>query len=188
MIHPKILVVDDEAEIRKSYRYILESQEASSSLDDMASFLFDEEEDLDNLEVEMDMLEEELLVEEDFDIGPYEIAYANQGQVALDLFQAAIIERDPFCLVFLDMRMPPGIDGLETAKQMRRLDPHVEIVIMTAYSDYSLNEIIEELGSEERLLYFHKPFQPDQVKQLASSLTQRWYLEKASREHTIESS
>jgi YesN/AraC family two-component response regulator len=80
------------------------------------------------------------------------------------------------------MRMPPGIDGMETARRIRALDPWVEIVIMTAYSDYSYKEIVQEVGNPERLLYFHKPFDPDQITQLVISITQRWQLDSDQRE------
>ena len=182
MTVPRILIVDDEEAVRESYYKILETDKSSDALDQMASSLFDEEEE--------DLLGEEMLgegsedpmVEEELDTEGYQLSDVPQGLEAVKAVEHALAENQPFCLIFLDMRMPPGMDGMETAKRIRALDPHVEIVIMTAYSDYSYQEIVEEVGNPERLLYFHKPFDPEQIQQLALSLTQRWQLDAQHRQ------
>lgn len=173
----KILVVDDEASIRQSYHTILCSENSTKTLDELASSLFD---------MEDSPLSEEALFfdsstspqEPELEEVLFELTDAGQGMEAVERVESALQERVPFSIIFLDMRMPPGINGLETAKRIRALDPLVEIVIVTAYSDYTFEEIAEEVGNPDRLLYFHKPFQPQQIKNLAISLSQRWSLEQ----------
>ena len=80
----------------------------------------------------------------------------------------------PFALAFVDMRMPPGIDGLETIKKIWEVSPLTEIVLCTAYSDHSLAEITDYLGDTKRLLLLKKPFDPVEIRQMAASLTAKW--------------
>ncbi|MBF0279462.1 MAG: response regulator [SAR324 cluster bacterium] len=182
MNNPRILIVDDEASIRQSYLSILKP-DTQAGLDEMASFLFDDEPDLLNDEEEFqEAMEEAIIVERELNVGEYEIVEASRGAEAVEAVKHSVLENNPFSLVFLDMRMPPGINGLEAAKKIREYDPFVEIVIMTAYADYNFEEIAEEIGNPQRLLYFNKPFHPEQITQLAASITQRWYLEKNLRD------
>jgi len=182
---PRILIVDDEDEIRQVYRMILSPPKVSTKIDEMAASLFEEK----NTEVPastdeliVDFEEVEMIVEAELQTGVYEIVEASQGQEAIAAVQQALLQNNPISLMFLDIRMPPGIDGVLAAKEIRRLDPDIEIVIMTAYSDYSFEEIIATVGNPDRLLYFRKPFKSDQIRQLASTLTQQWYLEKKSQQ------
>ncbi|MBF0279459.1 MAG: response regulator [SAR324 cluster bacterium] len=177
----RILIVDDEEEVRKSYRSILEPVK-TSNFDQNASFLF---EDLgENFITELDDLfeeESEILLDEDLEPSQYELIQASQGSEAVEAVSTSLKEEKPFSLVFLDIRMPPGIDGKKTARLIRQIDPFIEIVIMTAYSDYTFEEIVAEVGNPERLLFFHKPFTPKQIEQLALTLTQKWDLDRQSR-------
>lgn len=182
---PKILVVDDEKEIRDSYRTILTTEDLDQKLDKKASSLFATKEKTESQEFD-DLLGEEdddfMIVEEDFGSNNYEIVEASQGMEAVEIIESSLAQKQPFSIVFMDVRMPPGIDGVEAAKMIRALDRDIEIVIMTAYTDYNLEEIVEKIGNPDRLLYFHKPFHSEQIKNLASSLTQHWYLERKQRE------
>ncbi len=72
--------------------------------------------------------------------------------------------------------MPPGIDGLETIKQMWALDPAIQVVICTGHSDYSWNEIRERLRACDRFLILKKPFDSSEIQQMALSLTEKWAL------------
>ncbi|MCP4294821.1 MAG: response regulator [Proteobacteria bacterium] len=189
MNNPKIMIVDDEEPVRQSYHSILAPKKKEQQLDQMADALFaanDQEDDpFDLMLVDEDNPKElstsspENLQIDDFN---YDLIMFDQGKPAVQEIKNSLSEGKHFSLIFLDMRMPPGINGLETAKQIRELDQYVEIVIMTAYSDYSFEEIAEKIGSSERLLYFHKPFLPEQIQNLASTLTQKWQLEFASRQ------
>jgi len=183
-----ILIVDDEEAIRKSYLSILEPKNQDQALVNLASELF-EEDDCFLADCE-DLLEDDCLLDATMDSDHlerpiaqqiYQLTETSQGQQAIEVIQQSLVLGKPYALIFLDMRMPPGINGLETAKQIRQLDAYVEIVIMTAYSDYTYDEIVQAVGSEERLLYFHKPFSTEQILQLATTLTQKWLLEKEAR-------
>ncbi len=179
----RILIVDDDQAVRESYYSALESENEMEDLAQFASSIFDDS-TIDTPEEEDFFSDSDngTLVESDMDIGEYEIKDASQGMDAVKMIETALSENSPFSIVFLDVRMPPGIDGVQTARLIREIDPHIEIVIMTAYSDYSLKEIEKTVGTTDRLLYFHKPFKPDQIQQLTTSLGQRWRLEKKRRE------
>ena len=180
MNKPRILVVDDEEAIRESYQLILKMDDPVKSIEDKASALFDQKEETGTIEMDALLGEEDgfMIVEEELGTGEYQVTEASQGQEAVDLVEKSLEDKLPFSLVFMDVRMPPGIDGVEAARRIRKL----EIVIMTAYTDYDLEEIVEKIGNPDRLLYFHKPFHSEQIKSLASSLTEHWYLEKIRRE------
>lgn len=92
------------------------------------------------------------------------------------MVKQACSENRPYELAFVDMRMPPGWDGLKTIEQIWQTDPNVQVVICTAYSDYSWGEISERLGRSENLLILKKPFDSAEVAQLASALTGKWVL------------
>jgi two-component system sensor histidine kinase ChiS len=93
---------------------------------------------------------------------------------------SALRQSDPFAIAFIDMRMPPGIDGLETAQRILNVDPHIEIVILTAYSDTSLQSLAQHLG-DSRFLLLKKPFDPDELTQMAQFLTFRWEIGQLNR-------
>ncbi|MDD5598311.1 MAG: response regulator [Victivallaceae bacterium] len=114
----------------------------------------------------------------------YDIDTAGQGEEAFEMVQAAIKNGAPYAVIFTDMRMPPGWDGLKTAKKIREIDKYIEIVIMTAYADHTQSTIAQEIGMPEKLLYIKKPFQTEEIFQLAMSLTAKWsseYLERMRR-------
>jgi len=102
----------------------------------------------------------------------FSVTVANQGKRGIDLAQQAIREDRPFPIAFIDIRMPPGIDGLETAKALRVLDNRIYIVIMTAYSNTSLKQINEALGYG--VIYIRKPFDRQEIQQMAKMLSQNW--------------
>lgn len=178
---PRILIVDDEDEVREAYRSILKPQHVTDDIDEIAASLFDSEEsaiELDELNAIFEDDGAEMVVEADLQTGTYDIDEASQGEEAVEMIRHAVQDKRPYSLMFLDIRMPPGIDGVQAAREIRELDPDIEIVIMTAYSDYSYEEIVKTVGNPDRLLYFHKPFKSSQILQLASTLTQQWYLER----------
>lgn len=185
MNRPRILIVDDEQEVREAYRSILKPQPETDGIDEIAASLFDDKEnepDSDDINAFFEDDGAEMIVEEDLKTGLYEIDEASQGKEAVEKIREAVQGNRPYSLMFLDIRMPPGIDGVQAAREIRELDPDIEIVIMTAYSDYSYEEIVNTVGNPDRLLYFHKPFKSSQILQLASTLTQQWYLERKCEE------
>ncbi len=101
----------------------------------------------------------------------YEFHSAMQGQQALAIVQEAILNGQRFSMAFIDLRMPPGWSGIETIKQLWRIDPNLEVVICTAFSDYSWQEIVAELGCTDRFIILKKPFELIEIRQLAMTLT-----------------
>jgi len=107
---------------------------------------------------------------------PFDVEFAAQGKDGFELAERAQEAGQPFAVAFVDMRMPPGWDGLETIKHLWEACPAIQTVICTAHSDYSWKETIERLGQTDRLLILKKPFDAIEVRQLAEALTQKWDL------------
>ncbi|MDR6916262.1 diguanylate cyclase (GGDEF)-like protein [Pseudomonas sp. 3296] len=106
----------------------------------------------------------------------FQLDSAYQGQEALELVKLALAEGRPYALVFTDMRMPPGWDGLETIDQLWKADPHLQIALCTAYSDYSWEAMAERLEFGDQLLVLKKPFDSLEIRQMASALTWKWQM------------
>ncbi len=90
--------------------------------------------------------------------------------------KAALERNEPYALLFVDVRMPPGLDGIETTARLLEQDPEVGIVICSAYSDHSWEEMTEAFGTTDRVLILKKPFDTVEVRQLAHALQRRWEL------------
>ena len=108
--------------------------------------------------------------------GRFEISSAYQGTEGVEVLRRAHEEGRPFAMAFVDVRMPPGIDGIETVALLWKIAPDLQVVICTAYSDYSWQETIEKLGNSDRLLILRKPFDTMEALQLAHALTEKWRL------------
>ena len=106
----------------------------------------------------------------------FEIESAYQGQQGLAKLEQSLSEDRPFAVAFVDVRMPPGWDGVETITNLWRVYPTLQVVLCTAYSDYSWNDIQRRLGRSEKLLILRKPFDNIEVIQLAHALTHKWLL------------
>ena len=111
----------------------------------------------------------------------YHLEFATQGTQAIQMVQAALEQGQPYALAFLDVRMPPGCDGIQTAEQLCALDPDLQIVICTAFSDYTWDDMVKKLGVSDRYVILKKPFEQLELLQLASNLTRKWDLLKESR-------
>jgi two-component system sensor histidine kinase/response regulator len=162
----RILIVDDNEAIRTDYRKILGAIGAreTSGLSDLESDLFGEASAAAESTVE-----------------PYVIDTASQGPEALTLVERAIADGAPYAMVFMDVRMPPGWDGIETIERLWQVDADLQAVVCTAFSDYSWSETIERLGSTDRLLILKKPFDSIEVCQMASALVEKWNLLQRER-------
>lgn len=108
----------------------------------------------------------------------FSLSYASQGQEGYALIEQAVTTKDQFSVAFIDIRMPPGWDGMETAAKIRQIDPEIEIVIVTAYNDRSREEIVKAVGSPSKLLFLRKPFDPEELYQMALSLSEKWLLHR----------
>ncbi|MBK9307303.1 MAG: response regulator [Nitrospira sp.] len=159
----RVLVVDDNPSIQEDFRKILEIQRANEDFHNVRAALFGEP-----------------LVQA---LERFELDYADQGQAALALVQMARREGRPYAVAFVDMRMPPGWDGLETVERLWEADGRLQVVICTAYADHSWAEIAARLGASDRFLILRKPFDAIEVQQIAASLTRKWELGRDTRLH-----
>jgi diguanylate cyclase (GGDEF)-like protein len=106
----------------------------------------------------------------------YDITSAFQGEEGVDIVKSALRMGERFGVAFVDMRMPPGIDGVDTIERIWQIDPDVQVVVCTAYSDYSWEEMVERLGVTDRLLVIKKPFDQSEVCQAAAAMCEKWRL------------
>ena len=154
----RVLVIDDNPDIYKDFQTILLEEEDSAELNTLRAEVFGDN------------------AGEPAPRSKYELDFASQGKEGNTKVKQALSEDRPYELVFVDMRMPPDWDGLTTIEHIWKTDPNIQVVICTAYSDHSWEEITERLGRSESLLILKKPFDSAEVAQLASALTQKWIL------------
>lgn len=154
----RILIIDDNRSIHDDYRKVLLRRGSHASLDDLVHRVFGEGPDL---------------VE---DTGPrYEIESAYQGREGVEMARQARECGQPFALAFVDMRMPPGWDGLQTIQHLFRADPHILAVICSAYSDHAWSTIVEAINHSDRLrMILRKPFDTSELTEIATELTREW--------------
>lgn len=152
--HIRVLIVDDDEHILEAYR------EA-----------FCEPESTREMQV-LDVLEAELFdVDAQADTHPhFDVVACSQGDDAISLAREAADEGEPFDVVILDVRMPPGIDGVEAGSKIRELDPNVEIVFVTGYSDVPMDELRRRVPPPMKLHYFNKPLSFNQLAQDVASM------------------
>ncbi len=111
----------------------------------------------------------------------FEIDSAHQGQEGLAMVEKALAEGRPYSMAFVDVRMPPGWDGIETIRQVWNHYPELQVVICTAYSDHSWDEIIKNLGKSDSMVILKKPFDNVEVLQLAHALTKKWVVTRQAK-------
>lgn len=157
----KILIIDDDTRIHGDFRKILENKAEMSEYDEIEARLFSSR------------------AGEMTDVS-FELDSAYQGQEGFEKVKASLKEGRPYAVAFIDMRMPPGWDGLETIKHIWEVDRDIQLVICTAYSDYSWSEVLYHLGMSDRLIILKKPFDMVEVQQLATALTTKWNLGRES--------
>jgi len=163
----RILIVDDNEAIHDDFRKILGADAAELDFDAEEAAIFGTQ-------------------PSHLTRAVFEMSFASQGMEALEIVQEAMQAGQRFSLVFTDVRMPPGWDGLETALRLWEVDPDLQIVICTAYSDTSWEQMMERIGHPERVLILKKPFDTVEVLQLAHALTEKWSLLQSSRRNTEE--
>ncbi|MDJ0708846.1 MAG: EAL domain-containing protein [Woeseiaceae bacterium] len=162
----RVLVVDDDAHLVNEYLKCLgedfEPDTATTTLGDLEKVLFGEETD-------------------EKGAARFEVHSRNQGQTAIEAVQVAVDRGEPFSIVFIDVRMPPGIDGIDAAKRIREIDPNVNIVVVTG----SLNAGPDNLGKlippADKVFFFKKPFHGVECRQLAAALCGKWHADMALR-------
>jgi diguanylate cyclase (GGDEF)-like protein len=165
----RILVIDDNAAIHQDFRKVLGTQTEHSA------------------QAALDVLEANLFGDSVVaDARPnFEVDSAHQGQEGVAMVHQALSEGRPYSMAFVDMRMPPGWDGLKTIERLWITDPDVQVVICSAHTDYDWTEVVQRLGHSDKLLVLRKPAEPIEVLQCATALSRKWENDRLVREHVL---
>jgi diguanylate cyclase (GGDEF)-like protein len=164
----RVLIVDDEADIRQAYQHSLREIAAgtkNAGLRDLQARLFNKT----PASPAGDAARRSTA---------FDAVYCSQADAAVAAVERALADDLPFAVVFLDVRMPPGKDGIWAAARIRELDPAIEIVICTAYSDIDPSDVGGIVPPEEKLSYLQKPFHANEVRQMAIALASKWRAER----------
>jgi len=162
---PRILIADDDSSILSLYSKVLAGDKSTqamftdATLEGLACKLFGK-------------------TEPEETSASFDVTTCTQAEEALAKVQESIENGNPFSVAFLDVRMPPGPDGIWAAQQIRKIDPYLEIVIVTGYSDIHPREIAKKVPPAHKLLYLQKPFHTYELEQFAFSLSVKWNSEK----------
>ena len=160
----RLLIIDDNSAIHEDFQKILgDASAAQANLREAESALFGTR-------------------KQDPVITAFEVDCAAQGQEGLALVRQALAEGRPYTVAFVDGRMPPGWDGIETISHLWRVQSDLQVVLCTAYSDYTWEDIRRVLGETDNLLILKKPFDNVEVLQLAHTLTKKWTLSRQLKE------
>jgi len=111
----------------------------------------------------------------------FDTILCRQGDEAVEVVRESIEQNRPIAIAFIDMLMSPGPDGLWTAENIRSIDPYIQIVLVTGYSDIDIIELSRRVPPRDKLLYLQKPFQFQEIWQIASSLGAKWQVERQFR-------
>ena len=156
--NPRVLIVDDQADIHDDFDEMLGGDPSGALTAELAHMFLDEAR------------------------GPlaanFELLHATSGEAAVDIVAGSREAEAPIAVAFVDIRMPPGIDGVETVRRIRDFDRDVEVVIMTAYTDKRLADIVQDMELIHKLLYIRKPFAREEIQQIALSLAAKWDTEQ----------
>lgn len=154
----RVLIVDDQQEIHDDFIEMLKPRFMETATDELAAAF---------------------TVQENTAFLPeFELMHAPSGEEAYEVIKAGKDSNRPIAVAFVDIRMPPGIDGIETIRQVRTVDRDIEIIIMTAYTDKSLSQITQDMELLHKVLYIRKPFAREEIQQIALSLVGKWNVEQ----------
>jgi PAS domain S-box-containing protein len=159
----RVLVIDDVADIHEDFRAAFRHSPSRTNLSQLEGVLFRDRPDTDPVAVE------------------FHPRFAFQGEEGVAMAAQALASGEPFAVVFVDMRMPPGWDGLKTIARLLELDPEMQIVLCTAYSDHSWKDVAALAPRRDNLLILKKPFDVEEVAQIANALTMKWQLAREAR-------
>ncbi len=165
----RILIIDDNASIHADFRKVLGVQAEHTA------------------QAALDVLEANLFGgDAAASARPnFEIDSAHQGKEGVAMVHQALAEGRPYAMAFVDMRMPPGWDGLKTIERLWATDPDVQVVICSAHTDYDWTEVVQRLGHSDKLLVLRKPAEPIEVLQCATALSRKWENDKLVRGHVL---
>ncbi len=163
-VSKRLLIVDDEPAMHDSYArcFAVQRGAAENALDAMAAELFGD-----------DAPAADAAADDSFDL-----THCHQGLDAVAAVEAALAAGTPYAVAFIDVRMPPGIDGRETARRIRALDPEINLCIVTGFSDFSPIEISKVAGPADKIFYIAKPFEVAEIVQTATALAHRWQVDR----------
>jgi diguanylate cyclase (GGDEF)-like protein len=169
LVNRRILIIDDNASIHLDFRKVLGAQAEHSA------------------QAALDVLEANIFGEAVVDSARpnFEIDSAHQGQEGVAMAHQALVEGRPYSMAFVDMRMPPGWDGLKTIERLWATDPNVQVVICSAHTDYDWTEVVQRLGHSDKLLVLRKPAEPIEVLQCATALCRKWENDRLVRDHVL---
>jgi len=152
----RVLVIDDNEAIHADFRRIFAPESAAAtSLDALSKSLFGEP------------------TEGTKDVVSFLVDCEGQGADGIARVERQLTAGDPYQVAFVDIRMPPGMHGVETTKRLWQVDPHLQVVLCTAYSDFRWDEVASYLGTTANLHLLRKPFSPSEVRRMADVLTTR---------------
>jgi diguanylate cyclase (GGDEF)-like protein len=163
---PRLLIIDDNVAIHQDFLKIFGTTAEKSAEDEF-------------LAAEAALFGEPVATASARPVFAIDSAY--QGQEGVAKAGQALAEGRPYGMAFVDMRMPPGWDGLETIERLWAIDPHIQVVICSAHADYDWMEVVQRLGHSDQLLVLRKPFESIEVLQCANSLTRKWRNERMIR-------
>jgi DNA-binding LytR/AlgR family response regulator len=159
----RILIIDDNPSIHNDFRDILCPAGASSAAaSKMEAALFDDAPAAEEPE-------------------SFELDSAYQGEQGWLMVQQALKDNRPYAMAFVDVRMPPGWDGVETVARIWEVCPELQVVVCTAYTDYSWDEMRARVGQPDSMLVLKKPFDNIEVQQMAHALPEKWRLHQAMK-------
>jgi diguanylate cyclase (GGDEF)-like protein len=162
----RVLVVDDDARFIGDYVRCLgenfEPEEATTTLGDLEKVLFGDDTDENGS-------------------ARFEVHSRKQGMAAVEAVRAAMEAREPYAIAFIDIHMPPGIDGIEAARQIRELDPNVNIVVVSNALNANPDQLGRQIPPADKIFFFRKPFHGAECRQLAAALCGKWHADMALR-------
>lgn len=159
----RILIIDDDDNIHQDIEETLKPKESEQVTADLAKAFGS-------------------IVDQSF-LPELEILHAKSGKEGFEQIKMALEKNEPIAVAYIDMRMPPGWDGAETIRRIRDIDKNIEIVIMTAFTDIQLSEIIKDMELLDKLLYIRKPFSREEIQQMTISLIEKWNIERESESY-----
>ncbi len=165
----RVLAIDDNTSIHDDYNKVLISKETDRSLLKSESLLFGD-------------AESERSVSDQFQ---YQIDSAFQGAEGLELVRESIRQQRPYSVALVDVRMPPGWDGVETVQKIWEVQPDLPIVLCTAYADYKWEQLHAKLPRTDQLLILKKPFEPCELRQTVAAQVSRWHLSRLANRNRL---
>jgi len=165
-LNTRILIVDDQDEIHSDFQEILGKENRQATSEDLAN-AFLSEDDKNNTSC----------------LPSFELVHASSGDEAYQLAKTAKESNYPFAAAYIDICMPPGMDGIETVRRIREFEKDLEIVIMTGYTDKLLHEITTNMQLPHKLFYIRKPVMTTEIQLITFSLVEKWNVEQAAFRH-----